>query len=422
LTLGGRAPTLAFASVLMTDFVARIEQHLSDWLGSPTVLRPLFAEARAISPVIVAGHGALVTSFAGVTEVLRDPAFGVKEVYAARMEATTGAFFLGMDPGPEYDRESSLARRAVRPGDIETVRSIARETAVALVEEARGAGAIDAVTDFTRVIPIRIVQRYFGVPGPDDATLKRWMRTIFWEIFLNVPENPAVKAAAVADSRELAPYLLGLIQARKQEQAAGTCGDDYLSRLVAQQSDPAGGLDDDGIRRNIGGIITGAVDTQSKAMSQVIEQLLKRPDALQIALGAIRDGDDALLARCVFEALRFDPINPILPRMCHVDHVLCEGTPHAKPIPSGTMVYAATLAATFDPDKVNDPDEFRPDRPADDYLQFGLGVHRCFGERFNDVVLPEAIKVILPLRNLRLEGPIKYEGPFPDHLPLRFDP
>jgi cytochrome P450 len=406
----------------MTEFIAQLESHLSTWLGSPTVLRPLFAEARAFGPAIVLGERALVTSFADVTEVLSHPDFGVEEVYAARMERTTGAFFLGMDPGPQYDREASLARRAVRSGDIEAVRSLARETAQALVEGVRASGAIDAVAGFSRVIPIRIVQRYFGVPGPNDVDLKRWMRTIFWEIFLNVPDNPAVAAAAGAASRELAPYLLGLIGGCKQRRAAGERADDYLSRLIDQQSDPAGGLDDDGIRRNIGGIVVGAVDTQSKAMAQALEQLLKRPDALAIARQAIRDGDDPLLTRCVFEALRFNPINPVLPRMCHVDHVLGEGTARAKAIPKGTMVYAATLAAMFDPEKVNDPDEFRPDRPADDYLQFGFGMHRCFGERFNDVVLPEAIKAILPLRNLRLEGAIAYEGPFPERMPLAFDP
>jgi cytochrome P450 len=406
---------------MTSEFIAQVENHLFGWLGSSNVLRAVFSEARAFSPAIVAGGRALVTSFADVTEVLKDPAFGVKEAYAARMEQTTGAFFLGMDPGPQYDRESSLARRAVRPGDLDTVRTIARETAKAQVDRARPSGQIDAVADFTHVIPIRVVQQYFGVPGPDDAVLERWMRTIFWEIFLNVPNDPAVTAAAAVSSRELAPYLMGLVAARKQERAAGSKRDDYLSRLVDQQRDPAGGLDDDGIRRNIGGIIVGAVDTQSKAMAHALEQLLRRPQGLEIALDAVREGNDGLLARCVFEALRFDPINPVLPRMCHVDHVLAQGTPHAKTIPRGTMVYAATLAAMFDPDHVDDPDEFRVDRPADDYLHFGFGVHRCFGERFNDVVLPEAMKVILSLPNLRLEGAMKYDGPFPTHLPLRFD-
>jgi cytochrome P450 len=383
-------------------------------------LRPLFAEARALSPVLVAGDLALVTSFAEVTEVLKSPAFTVSEIYGPRMERTTGAFFLAMDAGPQYDREAALARRAVRPGDIATVRAIARSTAMELVERARATGAIDAVAEFSRLVPLRIVQRFFGVPGPNDVDLARWLRTIFWDIFLNQRNDASVVADAVASGQELAAYLSALIQARQAERASGTLGDDYLSRLVAQQGE-GDGFDDDGIRRTVGGIIVGAVDTQSKAIAQALVQILERPTAVQIARDAARAGDDALLASCVQEALRFDPMNPILPRFCGVETVLAQGTRREKVIPRGATVYVATLGAMFDADEVDDPHEFRPGRPAGDYLHFGLGLHRCFGERFNDVVLPEAIKAIVTLPGVRLDGPMKFDGPFPAHLPLRFD-
>lgn len=402
-------------------FVERLESHIQSWLGSAPVLRTLFADARAVSPILVVGGRALVTSFAEVTEVLTHPSFGVREVYAARMERTTGAFFLGMDPGPQYDREAGLARRAVRPGDLEIVRAIARETAATLIDEARSGGTIDAVAGFSRVIPLRIVQRFFGVPGPNDADLMRWMRTLFWEIFLNWSNDATVAAAADASSSELGPYLRDLIELRKQERATRSPGDDFLRRLVDQQSQPEGGFDDDGIRRNIGGIIVGAVDTQSKAIAQAIEELLKRPSALEVVRAAVRAGNDALLAAAVFEALRFNPLNPVLPRVCQKAVVLGGNTPHAKTIPPGTFMFAATLGAMFDATAVEAPDEFRTDRPPAAYLHFGLGLHRCFGERFNDVVLPEAIKAIVSLPGLRLDGAIEYDGPFPEHLKLRFD-
>jgi cytochrome P450 len=404
---------------MSSDFIARLGNDLFD---SPRILRLLLAEARALAPVLIEKSGALVSSFAGVTEVLTSPSFGVSEIYSQRMKDTTGAFFLGMEPGPEYERESSLARRAVRQGDIERVRSIARTTAAELVgrARARGTGTIDVVEEFSRIIPLRVVQEYFGVPGPDDAALMRWMRSIFWEIFLNQTNDAKVTAAAATSSRELRPYLLALIQARKAERAAGVQRDDYLSRLIQQQSD--GGFDDDGIRRTLGGIIVGAVDPQSKAIAHAVEQLLERPDEVEFARAAARDGDDAVLARSVYEALRFNPISPVLPRYCREDHVLGEGTAWAKSVPKGTTVFAATLAAMFDGAVIKEPNTFRRDRAPGDYLHFGLGVHRCFGDRFNDVVLPEAIKAIISLPGVRLDGCIRYSGPFPDHLKLRFDP
>src|SRR5271154_2419181 len=197
---------------MAAELVKRLEDHIQRWLGAAPVLRALFGDARAVSLILVFGGRALVTSFAEVTEVLTHPSFGVKEVYAARMERTTGAFFLGMAPGPQYDREATLARRAVRPDDLETVRAIARETATTLIDEARSEGAIDAVAGFSRIVPIRIVQRFFGVPGPNDADLMRWMRTLFWEIFLNWSNDATIAAAADASSSELGPYLRGLIE------------------------------------------------------------------------------------------------------------------------------------------------------------------------------------------------------------------
>ena len=48
---------------------------------------------------------------------------------------------------------------------------------------------------------------------------------------------------------------------------------------------------------------------------QALEQLLRRPDALAGAQQAARDGDDKLLAGYFFEAMRFDPLGPALPRV-----------------------------------------------------------------------------------------------------------
>ncbi len=408
----------------MRTIFAQLETQVLGWLTSPAVLRTLLTDARRLAPVLLVDGRALVTTHADVLEVLESPAFSVEPIYAAKMERTSGAFFLGMDPGPDRDREVSKVRRAVGPNDVETVRAIARQTAEDVVERARARGALDAVAEFSRVIPMRIIQTYFGVPGPNDDDLKRWMRTIFWEIFLNLNDDPAVAAAADRSSRELGAYLGTLMSNRKSDLAAGGKRDDFLSRLLLQQSDPAMGLDDDGVRRNIGGIVVGALDTQSKAMAQALEQLLIRPEALAIATCAAREGDDGLLSAAVFEALRFNPQNPILIRHCLDDHVIGQGTYREHRIPGGTTVYAATLGAMFDPEKFPDPDAFRVDRPWDDYIHFGRAPHLCFGERFNRVVLPEALKALLRLPGLRLAQAgehIEYEGPFPDHMMLRFD-
>ena len=72
------------------------------------------------------------------------------------------------------------------------------------------------------------------------------------------------------------------------------------------------------------GLLTGAIPTTAKCCAQALDELLKRPAELQRAQAAARAGDDRLMARYVFEALRFNPNNPGLFRIAAEDCVLAE--------------------------------------------------------------------------------------------------
>ena len=63
------------------------------------------------------------------------------------------------------------------------------------------------------------------------------------------------------------------------------------------------------------GFIVGGPPQPPMVVPQAMEQLLRRPDALAGAQQAARDDDDKLLAGYVFEAMRFDPLAPCLPRV-----------------------------------------------------------------------------------------------------------
>jgi cytochrome P450 len=363
----------------------------------------------------------VVTRYDDVKEVLADhEAFRVTEVYAERMARTSGAFILGMEDTETFRREVGILRKAVRPGDLGAIREIVEGAAGALIREAAPAGRIDLVGGLTRAVALRVVRDYFGVPGPDEATLARWMRTIFWEIFLDPLDLKAVRAAAETSSAEMLPYLDALIAERRRSPK-----DDFLGRLIAMQGDPATRLDDAGIRRNIGGLIVGAVDTTSKAASQAIAYLIDHPDELRGAQRAARTGQDDALAAHVFEALRFNPQAPLLLRHCGSATTVARGTPRATVIPAGSLVVAATLSASFDPEAVEDPERFRVDRADRDLFHFGHGQHLCFGRMINHVQLPAVAGQVLRLEGLRrapgADGVMRYEGPFPDRMIVEFD-
>ena len=392
------------------------------------LLRALFWPLRRFTPILVFGRRVIVTRHADVAEVLdRDTDFTVAEVNGAAMDRVNGPFILGMDRSPQYLRERSILERCVHEDDADRIRSFVRSRAAELVEAARPTGRIDVVGGLTRVVAIRLVGDYFGVPGPDEATAMRWMRTIFHETFLNVGSDPRVRQRGEASAAEFHAYADELIARRREALDAGhDVPDDFVTRLVRLQRHDDTRLADEGIRRNLGGVVVGAVDTTSKAATHAVDQLLRRPRALAAARRAATEGDLDEVGRHVLEALRFNPINPVLSRHAARPTVLAQGTRRERCIRPGLGVYAAILPAMFDPAAFDRPGRFRTDRPAPPYLHFGHGLHTCYGRRVNAIQLPEVVAPLLRLPNLRRapgeEGRISYDGPFPDRLVLEFDP
>jgi len=397
-------------------------------LDNTAVLRKVFGLLRRVAPVLVLPKVVLLTRHDDMVELFdRDDDFTVAELSATVMDRVNGPFILGMDRSEQYDREDAILEQCVRPGDLDRIRDIVRRSAAELIEAARPHGRIDVVNGLARVTAVRVVGSFFGTPGPDEATMMRWMRTIFYETFLNVTRDPGVRRAGEESGREFHAYLHHLLARRQDQVRSGSddAPDDFFTRLVRLQlgDDPEKRLTDEGICRNIGGVVVGAVDTTSKATAHVVDELLRRPEALAAARAAA--GDAGAMVPFVLEALRFHPINPALARWSARDTVIAEGTSRQRRIPQGCVVYAAILSAMFDPLVFEDPDSFRVDRPASSYLHFGHGLHTCFGERINVVQMPETVSALLALDNLRRapgrSGHIVYDGPFPDRLLVDFD-
>ena len=132
-----------------------------------------------------------------------------------------------------------------------------------------------------------------------------------------------------------------------------------------------------------------------------------------------------LVARYIWEALRFNPHQPIIYRRATRDALIAPSTFRAKTIPKGRMVVAATLAAAFDPYEVPRATSFRVDRPRELYMTWGYGMHNCFGDAINRAIIPAILKPVLKLKNIRYADgvtSIDTEGtPFPVHMKLAYD-
>lgn len=345
-------------------------------------------------------------------------------VYGSRMRKLTEGhnFFLGMQPGWDYTRDTSAMHLAMRMSDVPvTVQPRASDLATSLV--AQSDGKIDIVPGLTLQVPWDMTDTYFGVGGPDAAVMQEWTTTLFWYLFEDLAADPEFDARAMKDAGKLRDYLDSAIKDRK---ANPTTADDVLNRCLKLQGAGTPGMDDLGIRNNLLGLLIGAIPTISKASCFAMDELLNRPDKLRQAQAAAAQGDDAILAQYIWEALRFNPHNPVIYRRAIRDAVIAPSTLRARTAPKGSLVFAATLSATFDPLVIPNPGEFRTNRSWGQYIIWGYGMHTCFGAAINEAIIPAILKPLLARPNLRrapgAAGRIDMGGtPHPQHFHLEFD-
>lgn len=396
--------------------IARLKQHA---LENP---EPIFAILRRICPVLLVKNYALVTRYADVQEILaRDDVFAV--TYGPKMRVVTGGpdFFLGLPNSPAYERDVSHMRTVIRRTDLpDLIVPFVAAQAEAIV--AKSGGRLDVVSQLTCPVPTRLVSSYFGCPLESEPELAAWASTIFQYLFADLDNDPAMDAAARTASAGVRDWLDRCIA---REKAVPTQNDTVLRRCLALQATGIPGMEDMAIRDNLLGILVGAIPTTSKCCAQALDELLKRPDALAGAQQAAAENCDDTLARYVFEALRFQPNNPGVFRVSTGEYTVAKGTEHATTIPANATVLVATQSAMFDGGVIDQPNEFRIDRPAWNYVHWGSGLHTCFGRYINQVQIPGILKPLLQRRNLRRaaepKGALSITGPYPTSMCLEFD-
>jgi len=153
--------------------------------------------------------------------------------------------------------------------------------------------------------------------------------------------------------------------------------------------------------------------------------LIRRPEHLKAAQAAARNNDRDIVLKYVYEAMRFNPQNHVLFRLCGMDTTIAKGTLRETMIKRGTLVFAATLPAMFDEDgPFTQPREFRLDRDPKDYLFFGHDGHECMGRYLIPIVVQELFLRLLKLNELRRADDDAFDplDLFPEHFYLEFTP
>ncbi|MDC0744653.1 cytochrome P450 [Polyangium mundeleinium] len=351
---------------------------------------------RKQAPIFETPHGVLVSRWRDVQEVLAKPEIFSVQEYDARMAATVGPFFLGFD-GERHKREASIARLVIRPRDLPRVLERARFVTHVLLDLAkkRAHGEPDFVPQIVIASVVRTAGEYFGVPGPSDEDLFLWLSVASAYIFFPLPSDERAAAGAAAGIA-FQQYLDELLRAREMAIATGTsAGDDVLGRLLALPA--AHGLDRAGIRRTLGGLVSGTIVPTAMTLLHALAYLQGAREAAEQAREAAAKRDMERLKDILLEAARFDPYPSLLYRTAMTDCELAAGTPRATRIGKGSRVIVSLASAMADEEALEHPEAFQPGRPDEHSLLFGHGSHACIGRFLAGPLMAEIAAPLLAL-------------------------
>jgi cytochrome P450 len=399
----------------------RVMAAMMPWVME-TALPLGFRLLRALRRIPRFGKHLVVTRYDEVREVfLNDRSFRVP--YTEKLNVIMGGhpFFLGMDDTEEYRSDTEAMRKVIRVTDIpERLIPEVERLGEKVVTGANG--RLEVVDALVRQITFDLYRGYFGIPDPPGGDLRVLATRLFEFQFVDVGNDPALRAEVDVMAPALRNHIQGLMDARR---ASGQVADDVLGRCLAMQAQQVPGFDDGHIRSSLMGLIVGGPPQPPMVVPQAMEQLLRRPDALAGAQQAARANDDKLLAGYVFEAMRFDPLAPFMPRVATRASTIAVGTPRAVAVPEGAKILVAFSSAMMDERRLPEPQTFNPRRLPHEYIHFGYGLHQCFGIHMNMALLPLMLKALLKRPNLRRapgpEGRLRKRGAFADRLEVNYD-
>jgi len=434
------------------DAAAASQQYplVKHWMETEPL--PFFKQLREKRPILATPECVLVARHHDITHMLSMPKVFTMALYRDKMGVTSTdeGFLMAHDDDALHHREKSIMQGFLNRDDLPVVRKMVSGFCQEAIQKADG--RFNAIPDFTRYVPARLVQEYFGFDDIDLADILRWSYWNQYDSFHNQPfhlNSDDVKAmirdnkAQVSDElfkamslliakktigieldkakrKYLLPlYLFRLIRSYLKTGKAPIVKDDIATRILKTSFDDEVNFDIVRKGTNIGGLLIGAIETTSKAVARAVEYLLCDHQKLAQFKALANNGDTYASDAMVWEVLRFVPNIPYVFRQTGMDMVLGENTPYAAEVKSGTNILLLTQSAMFDEAVNKNPEEFNLDRNWYNHFNFGFGSHECLGKYIGMVMIPEMVKQVLCLPEVRAEAPINYQqGPFPEQYPL----
>jgi cytochrome P450 PksS len=340
----------------------------------------------------------LVTRYDDVVAVLRDPRFKKdfrnlepEELTSRPAQPTVwvalNRHMLASDP-PDHTRLRNLVVKAFAPRLIAQQRDRIQALADSLIDAVLPRGEMDLIDDYAFPLPITVIAELMGVPVADRDRFRAWSSAVVTD-----RAEPGAWEAVEAAGQAFVAYLRDLFEERRRNPRP-----DLVTALV--EAEEAGDrLDEDELVSTVFLLLVAGHETTVNLIGNGMLALLTHPEELQ----RLRDVP-ALIAPAVEELLRFDgPVETSTLRYA-AETVEVAGVT----IPRGAIVMVVLSSANRDAAHFADADQLKLERPDNDHLAFGHGIHYCLGASLARLEGQIAIGTLLRrLPSLRLAVPVE---------------
>jgi fatty acid omega-hydroxylase len=378
--------------------------------------------------LLALAHDPHVSSDISRSPISAQPAADAPDVGAGHMQAYGREPSLIVSDPAKHDKQRRQVMRHFGPphsprvipdmeADIQTLCDELLDGVKADCLKAEGGNTFDVVDDYAYPVPVAVICKILGVPVKDEPIFHGWI----FDFMAGADMGPDAKTdegqARLAKGREsmaaLKEYMAGLIQGFLTEPQ-----DNVLSKLINDVDGPDGPMTPAEAAANAQLLLIAGHDSTVNTIAHCVLTLLRNPESIDL----LRERPE-LIPKAIEEVLRLQSAVQFFPSRSVTADVEVGGTV----IPAGSAVHLLYGAANRDPRRFDDPEKFDIQRPDNQHVGWGRGVHSCVGGPLARLEVNLALETFLRrVENPRLvvdPPPYRVNQVFrgPLHLEVEFD-
>jgi cytochrome P450 len=313
----------------------------------------------------ITGGAWMFTRYDDVKDILRNAHAASQDIKRLVPESQRNAFhymLLYSDP-PDHTRLRDLLSAPFTQAGVNRINGMIQQMVDALIDAMQQHEEVDFMSSFAEPFPVNVISQMLGTPFEEAGLLRNWTVDLGLG-FDSTITDPEVKERGVKALVEMMDYFAGLMKRPRQPQ--GTIIDSLMRDAAASRCSPKEAMAQCML------LLLAGHETTLNLLGNGMYCLLAHPQEL----AKLRQHPE-LLDSMINEVVRYEaPFQRATFRVTTAPLKL-----PSQQVQVGERISAVMSAANRDPAQFPEPDRFDITRKPNRHVAFGLGIHRCLGEK-----------------------------------------